>query len=453
MNRTGRLLRPRLANVVAVMAALSASIAVGPTSAANAQECGDVVSSARAMATVARVDASSGAALAVPATYSQLIYDSIPSVAYNQSGPSTTGQLEDPTGTNPNTLLPTIFGFSPVDPPFAAPEDPFGSDPPFIPAPPVVGRAEAAYPTLQGIPQDSENSFGPTQSEAHAYPTYSRGRASSTGLGGADGGVRSASAFTNAILECETLTLVVGWEASGVVTATGTIPSMSQIATLVVSPSGQSVTVATNVAEETEEGSPIVEGRVLDPITDPFNEQGTYIDVGEPRIVEEDGFVKVFGGGVRYGTADPERNDTYTFYTIGSLEGELSFLSVLPPVADGPLPSASPSPQPAIPGTHGTPAGQTTTQIVSAGGDVPTPSPEAEQFAAAQIQLAGISEDLTTGTYSPWPILLALVALGIIAKTAWYAADRGRDRFPTAGFAVDWFRARGKTFGTSYLQW
>ena len=97
--------------------------------------------------------------------------------------------------------------------------------------------------------------------------------------------------------------------------------------------------------------------------------------------------------------------------------------------------------------------GQTTTIITESAGTAPEASAAAEEFAAAQIQLAGLTEDLTTGSYSLWPLLLALLALILIARTAWYAGDRGRDRYPTAGFAVDWFRARGQRFATTYLEW
>lgn len=445
----------RLRRAVAATALVATAVGVGAPPGARAQTCGEVVSFARATATVGRVDLRSGAGLAAPATISNLLFDSIPTVSYNQSGPTSLGQLEDPTGTNPNTLAPTAWGFSPVDMPVGAPAELFGPNPPFLPAAPYdEGRAEAAFPILQGIPQDSENSFGPAQSEAHAYPTYSSGRASSSGIGGADGAVRKGSAFTNSVLECETLTLIVGWEASGVVTAGGTIPSMSQIATLVVSPEGASVDVATNVAEETEEGVPVIEGRTLDPVTDPFNEQGTYLDIGEPRIEIEDGRARVWGGGIRYGTADPSRNDTYTFYTIGSLEGLVEFVSVLPPPTEGDGDAGPTAPPPATGGGRGGPVdGQTTTVVTESSGTPPRPSAAAEDFAAAQIQLAGITEDLTTGSTSLWPLLLASLALAIIGRTAWFAADRSRERFPTAGFAVDWFRVRGQRFSATYLEW
>lgn len=439
----------------ALAAAILALAVTGPTGEAGAQACRDVVSAARAQAAVGRLDAGNGAALAVPATYSQLIYDSIPTVAYNQSGPTTTGQLEDPTGTNPNTLLPTVAGFLPVDPPVPIPDDLFGDDPPYLPAPPIVGRSEAAFPPLQGIPQDSEATAATTRSEAHASPTHSQGRASSIGLGGPDGSIRSGSAFTHASMDCETLTLVVGWEASGVVTAGGTIPSMSQVATLTVSPDGATVEVATNVAQETEEGVPIIEGRPLDAITGPFNEQGTFIDVGEPRVSVEGGRASVSGGGIRYGTADPSRNDTFTFYTLGSLEGVVEHQSVLPPRGAPLLPAAVPPP-PASSAAAGAPVrvdGVTTTVITEVAGNPPRPAEAALEFVAAQVQLAGLTDDLTTGSASLWPLMLALLALALIARTAWYAADHGRDRFPTAGFAVDWFRDRGQRFATTYLDW
>ncbi len=452
MTRTARL-RFRVRHAFAATALIGAAVAVGPAAGVHAQTCADVVSFARAISTVARVDASNGAALAVPATYSQLVYDSIPSVAYNQSGPSTTGQLEDPTGTNPNTLLPTVAGFLPVVPPFDIPDDAFGTDPPFIPAPPIVGRAEAAFPTLQGIPQDSENSAGTMQSEAHAYPTYSQGRATSTGLGG----IGAGSAFTRATMDCETLTLVVGWEASGVVTSGGTIPSMSQIATLVVTPQGASVDVATNVADETEDGTPILDGQPLaNPILDEFNNQGTFVDVGEPRITVEDNRATVSGGGIRVGTADPERNDTLTFFTLGSLDGAVEFTAILPPFS---APENSPSQSdvsapPLAPNPDSGDGAQTTTSVTeSAGPAPPDASAAAQEFATQQIQLAGVTQDLTTGSTSLLPLLLALVAIVMIGRTAWFAADKGRDRFPTAGFTVDWLRARGQRFSTSYLSW
>ena len=86
-------------------ALVGAAVGVGPVAGVQAQVCGEVVSFARATSTVGRVDASNGAALAAPAVYSNLLYDSIPTVSYNQSGPTTLGPLEDPTGTNPNTCL------------------------------------------------------------------------------------------------------------------------------------------------------------------------------------------------------------------------------------------------------------------------------------------------------------------------------------------------------------
>lgn len=438
----------RLRRALLVVLVVAGAVAAGPTPGVRAEECRDVVSSARANAAFVRVDAANGAGLAVPATYSQLVYDSIPTVAYNQAGPTTLSQLEDPTGTNPNTLLPTVGGFLPVDLPVPLPDDAFGDDPPFLPAPPIVGRSEAAYPPLEGIPQDSENSAGPMRSEAHAYPTYSQGRASTAALEG----VRSGSAFTHATMECETLTLVVGWRATGVVTAGGTIPSMSQIATLVVTPDGASVDVATNIADETEEGLPILEGRPLDPITDPFNAQGTYVDVGEPRIAVEDAKASVSGGGIRVGTADPSRSDTFTFVTIGSLEGSVEHLSILPPVSEPRNPGVDQEPTTRADDVSA-PGGQTTTVITETAGQAPEPSGEAEQFAADQIQLAGLTQDLTTGSYSLWPFLLGLLALGLIARVAWFGADRSRERFPTAGFAVDWFRERGRRFATTYLEW
>jgi hypothetical protein len=433
---------------VVTVTLLTTAVVAGPLAAAGDVPCNDVVSSARATSTVGRVDAANGAALAAPAYYSQLIYDSIPQVAYDQSGPVTTGQLEDPTGTNPQTIIPTVYGFLPVDPP--PDPEPFPDGTPYIPAPPVLGRAEAAYPTLQGIPQDDEGRAGTSTSEAHAYPTYARGRASGGGVGDVDGGYRTGTAFTSAVFECETLTLVVGWEATGVVTATGTIPSVSQIATLVISPSGASADVATNVAEETEEGQPVIDGRPLDPVFDPFNQNGTYVDVGEPRITVEDGFAKVEGGGIRYGTADPSRNDTYTFYTLGSLLGEVTLLSVLPAAAAS-TPDATSTASPAD--TPASPPGSTTAVVGREVGDPPTPSAAATTFAAAQVQGAAITEDLVTGSETVLPALLGVVAAALIARVLWVAADRARRRFPTAGFAVDRLREGQRRFRTTYLTW
>ncbi len=426
--------------VAVVFAAISV---IGTGSARGAGACKEVVSAARGIASVARTDASSGAALFAPATYSLLSYDTIPQVAYNQSGPTTTGQLEDPTGTNPQTLAPTVYGFLPVNPPVPPPAI-FPDGSPYLPAPPIVGRSEAAYPTLQGIPQDSEGAFGTTQSEAHAHPSFSAGRATTAGLGGPDGGVRQASAFTAAKLECETLTLVLGWEAAGVVTSGGTIPTMSQIATLVVSPAGSSVDVATNVAQETEEGVAVIDGRPLDPLFADFNKNGTYVDVGEPRVSIKDGVVRVEGGGVRYGTRDPSRNDTFTFVTLGSFIGELRLLSVLP---GGALPSAPSAPSV----TTDTDEGIQTTRIVQRAGDAPSPSEVATGFSKAP--LAALTTDLTTGALSLWPLVIGLLALGLLARTGWSTADRARYRFPTAGFAVDWSRARAARFSTSFLRW
>ncbi len=411
------------AALAALALALVGSTAVVAPAAAEGSCAGPTVNVlVRAEAAVSRPALRSPQEYALSNVYASVDLATRPQFVYAEAGPQYAGAFE--------ALAPA------------------GSPPP--------PRSVAAHPSPD-IPDDHTEDWGGT-SRTSVTPTS--GSAASTGsrdLGIPGLRAASSSSFATTVVECDVVTVVAGWQASGVVLGPGaSVDSMTETVTLVVGPDGASADVEAEVSGA--EGVTVIplEGRPADPVTDPIREGGgPRVEAGEPRTETRDGYAAATGGGFTLVFTDPEAGSGAA-YSIGATNAEIDVLGALEASpADGGAGSVEqaappvtaderPAPRPAVVPASASPS--------SATGTPPAPSRRAtEEIAVALLDDAEVF--LLTVRSRTWSPLAGLVGTVVLAGALAGAVAVGRHRFPT----LEWIARRtvrgSRRFSTTYLRW
>lgn len=407
----------RRARLVAAVVVLTAST---PAAVLAAPACDEptVNTLIAAEAAVSRPALRSPSELALSNVYSQVEQATKPAFVYAEGGPQFAGAFEALT-------------------------------PPGTPPPP---RAVAAFPS-EDIPDDDTEDWGGT---SRATVTPVSGTATSSGgraLGVGDATAEHARSWVSSTVECDVITVIAGWSASNVVFAPGvTATEMGERVTLVVAPTGSSADVEITLVGLEGAESATIEGRPLDPFTDPMRENGgPTVEAGEARAESGPEGAFASGGGFNFLFTDPETGQG-AGYRIGSLEAKVEVLGELtsasPIVADAPPVVAAPALLPsATAPAPVTPAAPTR----SVTGAPPPPSStalEIERAASTDVVFSAVT--VTTRTWLPLVAFLATVAS---IAAAYGAARVNRERFPT----LDWLLAKSDRkalrFLAVYLRW
>lgn len=397
-------------------AAIAFAAVAAPTPSGAQVDCATPTVNAliAAEAAVSRPAIRSPAEYALSNVYSQVDQATNPQFVYAEAGPQFAGAFE--------ALAPA------------------GSPPP--------PRAVAAYPS-DDIPDDSTQDWGGV---SHASVTSNSGSSSSNGgreLGVGDAVASNARSWVTSLVECDVITVIAGWSASDVVLAPGvTARQLGERVTLVVAPTGSSADVEVTVVGLEGVDTPGLEGRPLDPFTDPTRENGgPTIEVGEPRAESSAEGAHATGGGFNFLFTDPETGQG-AGYRIGSVEASVEVLGEIT-TASPPTTVASVLDTPVVttPVVAVTPAAPTR----SVTGTPPPPSEAAldlERTASTDVVFSAV-----TVTTTSWYPLFAFLAAVALVGSGWGAARFNRDRFPT----LDWLFAktdrRFLRFVAVYLRW
>ncbi len=335
-----------------------------------------------------------------------------------------------------------LFAYAEAGPQFAGAFEalaPAGS-----PAPP---RAVAAHPA-DDIPDDATEDWGGV---SRASVTPITAAASSSGareLGTGEATAESARSWVASSIECDVITVIAGWLATDVVLAPGvSVARMGERLTLVVAPSGSSADVEVTLVGVEGAEAPTIEGRPLDPFTDPIREGGgPTIEVGEPRAESGPEGARASGGGFNILFLDPE-TDQGAGYRVGSVEATIDVL--------GGLSTGKPAPEVAVPVIDAPvvrpPPSVAPPPVRSVSGDPPSPS-----LTTVEIERAATTDPIfsaiTVTTRSWYPIV---VSLGVVAAlgVAYGTARAHRHRFPTLNWLFAHSDRRLLRFLAVYLRW
>ncbi len=405
----------RLASGVAVLVSVVA-LSAGPALGAK-EECARPTVNALVVAegAVSRPVIASPAEYGLSNVYSQIEQATKPQFTYAEAGPQYAGAFE--------ALLPA------------------GS-------PPLV-RAVSAYPSGD-IPDETRADWGGT-SETRVSPTSASAISSGAqdlGVGGAT--ADSARAWTTSTVDCDVVTVVVGWEADNVVLAPGvSARTMGETLTLVVGPTEATADVDSTLVGLSGAQEVPLEGRPADPFTDPMREGGgPRVEAGEPRSHADTKGATASGGGFNFLLTDPSTGQG-AGYRIGSINATVTILGALGPDAptsgdgDGEATDgALVAPLPHAPGGRlALPADAVTTGPLPA-----AEGPSTEAFTESVISSV-------TVTSRTWGWLVVLAALMAMLGAAQLTGRVWRTRFPTLAWLVghsDRLRAR---FSDVYLKW
>lgn len=313
---------------------------------------------------------------------------------------------------------------------------------------PPPPRAVSAYPS-DDIPDDDEESWGGTSTTEVTSTS-----ALATSAGSHDPGVEGLSldsgrSFVTTVVECETTTIIAGWKANNVVVGAGTAyEQLGETVTLVVGPDGSSADVEVTAVRADEGGEVPVEGRPLDPFTDPMREGGgPTLEAGEPRTETADGYASATGGGFNFLFADPETGQGAN-YRIGSVVATITVLGELTEPIAPPVTAITPETIPAAPPVQPTAEGTTSARTGT------PPAPSAEAVRTVETQLVSDVEALTLEVSDRnWLPLWALLAVAVLGGSWWATVAVGRHDYPT----LDWIARRsgrsGARFIAQYLRW
>ncbi len=314
---------------------------------------------------------------------------------------------------------------------------------------PPPPRAFAAYPS-EDIPDESTLDWGGISRAAVTATS-----ASSSSSGGRELGVGGATAensrsWVATTVECDVITVVAGWSASNVALAPGvTAEQVGERLTLVVAPQGSSADVEVTLVGVEGADTPTVEGRPLDPFTDPIRENnGPTIEVGEPRAESSPEGAEAKGGGFNFLFLDPEAGQG-AGYRFGSLEAKVEVLGDITaasppsvdvaPVVDAPVIAPPP------------PARQSTAPVRSVSGTPPPPSQtvlDIERAATTDVVFSAV-----TVTTRSWYPLFAFLAVVLALGSTFGAARFNRERFPTLDWLFTKTDRRALRFVAVYLRW
>ena len=312
------------------------------------------------------------------------------------------------------------------------------------PSPP---RSVSGYPS-EDQPDEHEVDWG-GRSTTSVTPVSAV--AMSTGaaaVGAGDLVLDGGRSFISTAVECETVTIIAGYQLNDVTLASGLeYEQLGETVTIVVGPNGSSADVEVHAVRAGDDEVPI-EGRPLDPFTDPMAEGGgPTVEAGEPRTETGDGFAKASGGGFNVLQLDPETGQG-AGYRIGSVEATINVLGELaPPAPDAPVDEPIESvvvPPPTGPTTTGVGSSQT--------GSPPPPAAAAEESLALELIRDTTSMTLEV-TSRNWLLAWALLALVVVGGAWGGVVAVGRDTFPT----FDWIARRSTNgaarFVATYLRW
>lgn len=367
-------------------------------------------------AAVSRPAINSPAEYALSNVYSQIEQATNPQFVYAEAGPQYAGAFE--------ALAPA------------------GTPPP--------PRAVAAYPS-EDIPDDSTEDWGGV---SHASVTATSAAASSNGgrqLGVGDATAENSRSWVTTTVECDVITVIAGWSASNVQLAPGvSAQQMGERLTLVVAPQGSSADVEITLVGVEGAETPTVEGRPLDPFTDPIRENdGPTIEVGEPRAESSPEGAEAKGGGFNFLFLDPEAGQG-AGYRIGSLQAKVEVLGDIttasPPAVDvAPVVDAPAVAPPRVPDRA------PTAPVRSVSGNPPPPSENALDIArTASTDVVFSAVTVTTRSWFP---LFALLAIVLAVGSTWGAARFNRERFPTLDWLFTKTDRRALRFVAVYLRW
>lgn len=410
--------RRLLGAVVAVVAVIAVTI-WGTARVAAQQDCSrpTVQALISAEAAVSRPVVASPAEYALSNVYSLIEQATKPQFTYAEAGPQYAGAFE--------ALVPA------------------GSPPPV--------RAVSAYPSEDIPDEDSEDWGGTSRTEVTSISTLAASSgAREVGAGGATS--ESSRSWATSIVECDVITVIAGWEASGVVLAPGvSAQQMGETLTLVVGPTGSSAsTEVTLVGVEGAQEVPL-EGRITDPFTDPIREGGgPRIEAGEPRAEANETGATASGGGFNFLLTDPSTGQG-AGYRIGSINATIDVLGALsfdepevPVATEAPDPAP---PEPPVPDA----AGSTSPTASAVAGTPPPPSVGAIATTSTAFSDTVISSvDVTTRS---WYWLFVTIATAMVLAGMGATAWMGRARFPTIVWIVGHGDRLAARFSAVYLKW
>ncbi len=309
-------------------------------------------------------------------------------------------------------------------------------------------RSVSGYPS-EDQPDQHEEDWGGI-STTSVTPTSAV--ATSTGaaaVGVGDLVLDGGRSFISTAVECETVTIIAGWQFTDVTLAPGLeFEQLGETVTIVVGPDGSSSDVEVHAIRAGEAVDLPIEGRPLDPFTNPMAAGGgPTVEVGEPRTETGDGFAKASGGGINVLQLDPETGQG-AGYRLGSVEAAINVLGELaPPASDAPVDEPIESvvvPPPTGPTTTGVDSSQT--------GSPPPPAAAAEESLALELIRDTTSMTLEV-TSRNWLLAWAFLAL-VVVGCAWGGVVAvGRNTYPT----FDWIARRSADgavrFVATYLRW
>lgn len=316
------------------------------------------------------------------------------------------------------------------------------------PGSPTSPRAVSAYPS-EDIPDDDDEVWGGTSTTNVTSTSATASSTATPDLGIPGVVLAGGESFVSTIVDCETVTIVAGWTVSDIDLGPGlAFEQLGETVTLVVGPDGSSADVHTTAVRAEGLDLPI-EGRPLDPFTDPIQENGGQtLEVGEPRTETGDGYAAASGGGFNFLFLDPEAGQGAGF-RIGAVEAKINVLGEIPPPSE-PTPVSQETVQPII-----VPPAQGPTDIGTDSVSTGTPPAPSEQAAASiEAQLVrnttATTLEVRTRNWLPLWALFAVVALaGVYAG----ALAVGRRSYPT----LDWIARRSlrsaTRFASLYLRW
>lgn len=315
---------------------------------------------------------------------------------------------------------------------------PAGSPPP--------PRAVSAHPS-EDIPDEDTEDWGGSSTTA---TTPVSAFATSTGPGHLVEGLGDATvatSFVSTVVECDTVTIVAGWSANDVRLGPDlAFEVLGEIVTLVVGPTGSSATVETTALRSGETDSPL-EGRPLDPFTDPVRDGGgPTIEAGEPRTETSGGRASATGGGFNFTLTDPETGQGAS-YRIGSVNATIEVLGRI-------APPAVPSTVVTSEDTVSAPPVEST--VIGTGASVTGDPPPASERAVAGMETALVRETTSMSievTHRSWLVVWALLGLLAATGAGWGTVAVGRRWFPT----LDWIARRSARVSrrliVQYLRW
>jgi hypothetical protein len=314
--------------------------------------------------------------------------------------------------------------------------------------PPLV-RAVSAYPSGD-IPDESSADWGGTSetrvSSISASAASNGGR--DLGTGGATAG--NGRSWARSTVDCDVVTVVVGWEASDVVLAPGvTAQAMGQTLTLVVGPTDSSADVDTTMVGLTGAQAVPLDGRPTDPFTTPVREGGgPRVEVGEPQTHADAQGATASGGGFNVLLTDPSTGQGGG-YRLGSINATITILGALDP--------NGPSTDPSGDGSDGGPVVAVLPHAPGGSQALPPDAavtgglPAVEPLATESFTEAVLSS--VTVRSRTWGWLVVFAALLTMLAAAQLTGRRYPGRFPTLAWVVrHGDRLRGR-FADVYLRW